>query len=337
MGRFLFDWSGKTGRTTFSIWLALYLATAVLLFGALADRPPHDPDRRAVLVLFGALALPLAALTVRRLHDTARRGWWGLLILLPGAGALLLWWMCLRPPRPGPPARPSRVRRLAVAGATALSLLIMSLAAWSPHHVAGAGMKPTLLPGDVVALRPAPPETLLQGQVVLMRHPETDRPMVKRLVGLPGDTVQLVGGQLVLNGAGMPRDPEGLFTEAFVPQGPDSNVPQCTNGPVGLGGRCDKARFAESLNGIRYATLDIRAGALDDTRAVLVPAEQVFVLGDNRDNANDSRVPRTAGGPGLVPRDHLVGQVRRVLWSVTGRCPLAFWTLRPERLWHGVT
>jgi len=172
-----------------------------------------------------------------------------------------------------------------------------------------------------------------RGDVVVFRHPVTGRGFIKRLIGLPGDTVQVRDGVLFLN------CPEaGLFTEVMEHQGGMNSLPRCANGAVGLGAECLKQRFIETLpNGVEHSVLNIGDGRdLDNTGVFTVPEGQYFFMGDNRDNSSDSRVPQISRGLGFVPYEDIVGRADRIMFSSSGRSLLAFWTWRSDRYFKAI-
>ena len=176
-----------------------------------------------------------------------------------------------------------------------------------------------------------------RGDVVVFRHPVTGRDFIKRLVGLPGDAIQLQGGVLSINGTPVEVAQAGLFTETFAPQGPQGIAPRCANGSVGLGAECIKSRQIETLPGGRsHSILDIRRTAFDDTGIYTVPDGHYFFMGDNRDNSRDSRESQATGGVGFVPYEDLVGRADRVMFSSAGRSMFAFWTWRGDRFFHRI-
>lgn len=134
--------------------------------------------------------------------------------------------------------------------------------------------------GDIVVFRP-------------VAQPEHD--FVKRIIGLPGDRIQVIAGVLHINGAVVPREaaPAARVTD---PYGADvQEVPA----------------FRETLpNGVSYLTLDRGDTELDNTRVYEVPAGHYFMMGDDRDNSADSRV---VGLVGFVPFDNIIGRVDYVL------------------------
>ncbi len=176
-----------------------------------------------------------------------------------------------------------------------------------------------------------------RGDVIVFRHPVTGRDYIKRLIGLPGDKVQIRNGVIILNDTPVKQEPDGVFTEILEPQGPQQLRPRCENGPVGIGGACEKSRYIETLpNGVSYEVLNISNQATDNTGVYVVPEGHYFFMGDNRDNSSDSRVPQTVGGVGYVPYEDLLGRADRIMFSSAGRSMLFFWTWRGDRFFKGV-
>jgi signal peptidase I len=175
-----------------------------------------------------------------------------------------------------------------------------------------------------------------RGDVVVFRHPVTGADFIKRVIGMPGDRVQMRDGLLYLNGEALPQEPAGHFAEPYERQGSVGQFPRCANAPVGQGGTCLKDRYLETLPGGRsYPVLNIEdRGFADNTPLFTVPEGHFFFIGDNRDNSVDSRVPQNAGGVGMVPFDHLIGRANYVMFSSAGRSMLAFWTWRSDRFFH---
>lgn len=177
-----------------------------------------------------------------------------------------------------------------------------------------------------------------RGDVVVFRHPTQGVDFIKRLIGMPGDEVQMKDGQVFINGEAVPQEEAGIFTETKAPQGPEQNYPSCANDPVPAGGACEKPRFTETLpNGVSYEVLDITdRGPGDNTGVITIPEGQYFFMGDNRDNSADSRFPAARGGLGLVPEEYLIGRADRILFSSGGKSLLSFWTWRADRFLKAV-
>lgn len=191
---------------------------------------------------------------------------------------------------------------------------------YQPFSIPSGSMAPTLMVGDYVfaakyaygygrysvpfapswisgRVFAAAPE---YGDIVVFRAPkDTSVDYVKRVVGLPGDRIQMRQGQLVLNDRPVTR-----VALEYGLAGTACNVD----------GRVKVNRWRETLpSGASYVTYDcVDNGYLDNTSVLTVPPGHVFVLGDNRDNSTDSRMSTF----GFVPMDNLVGKVTRIFWSL---------------------
>ncbi len=177
-----------------------------------------------------------------------------------------------------------------------------------------------------------------RGDVVVFRHPVNNTDFIKRVIGLPGDRVQMRDGVLYLNGEPAVLTPEAPFPEDFDRQGPQQQLPRCSNAPVGEGGVCEKERFTETLpGGVSHSILSIESnGRGDNTPEYVVPEGHFFVMGDNRDNSIDSRFPQTIGGVGFVPFENLLGRADRVIFSSAGQRMVYFWTWRRDRFFEAI-
>ncbi|MDT0682225.1 signal peptidase I [Roseicyclus sp. F158] len=176
-----------------------------------------------------------------------------------------------------------------------------------------------------------------RGDVVVFRHPVNGTDFIKRLIGLPGDRIQMRDGILYLNGEEVQTEPDGTFDEVMAPQGPQRLTPRCANGPVGQGGTCIKEKFTETLpNGVSHSILNIGMGPNDNTPVYTVPEGHYFFMGDNRDNSTDSRVDQLARGVGMVPAENLIGRADRVIFSAAGRSLFFFWTWRADRFFEEI-
>ncbi len=188
--------------------------------------------------------------------------------------------------------------------------------------------------GDNTRIFAGEPE---RGDVIVFRHPVSGSDYIKRLVGLPGDTVQVKDGILILNGTPVPQVPDGQFVETFDRQGPQGLLPRCETGSVGVGAQCAKSRFIETFpNGREHIVLNIGNQASDNTPVFRVPDGHFFFMGDNRDNSSDSRIAQVAGGVGYVPFENLIGRADRIMFSSAGRSMLFFWTWRSDRFFKGI-
>jgi len=190
------------------------------------------------------------------------------------------------------------------------------------------------LKGDNDRILGSDPE---RGDVVVFRHPVTGRDFIKRLIGLPGDRVQMKDGLLYINDVAVEVEQVGVFEETYERQGPQGLVPRCANGNPGQGGLCLKDRAIETLpNGVEHSILNIGNQSLDTTGVYTVPEGHYFFIGDNRDNSTDSRVDQRLGGVGFVPAEDLVGRADRIMFSSAGRSMLAFWTWRSDRFFKAI-
>jgi signal peptidase I len=144
-------------------------------------------------------------------------------------------------------------------------------------------------------------ETPKRGDVVVFRWPgDRSQAWVKRVVGLPGDRIQMRQGQLFINDHAASLKPDGIG------EAEDDD-----------GGGETAYRYIETLpDGVSHAIFKLRDnGRLDNTPEVTVPPDHLFVMGDNRDNSADSRVPVREGGVGMLPMDNLVGRADAVIGS----------------------
>ncbi|MEA3031450.1 MAG: signal peptidase [Sphingomonadales bacterium] len=163
-----------------------------------------------------------------------------------------------------------------------------------------------------------------RGDVVVFRYPGArNEDLVKRVIGLPGDTVEVREGLVLLNGRALPRERIADFSSPVTPNSPCEG-PAVRETP-GDGGEtlCAIPRFRETLpDGTSYEVLDQLVNGEGDTFGpVTVPAGNLFVMGDNRDDSLDSRFdpgrPRNPG-VGLLPVENVLGRVTITFWSTDG-------------------
>lgn len=241
----------------------------------------------------------------------------------------------------------------------------------APFSIPSESMLPRLLIGDYLFVwkpaygfsrwslpwgEPAVPgsvrwATPSRGDVVVFEGPHGDEhDVIKRVIGLPGDRVQMRHGQLVLNGRAVPKQRVADFV---LPLSPNFDASHCAPKFQDMAdGRpvCRVPQFRETLPGGKtYAVLD--QGEFpdrDDTDVYTVPADHVFLMGDNRDNSADSRFPapdeampgQLVTGMGFVPLDRVEGRAVFTFFSTDGSAQwLLPWTwftaARYGRIGHG--
>ncbi|MDX5360615.1 MAG: signal peptidase I [Alphaproteobacteria bacterium] len=246
------------------------------------------------------------------------------------------------------PAKPARSGESAgeVVKTVLYALLIAMLIRvflFQPFNIPSGSMLPTLLVGDYVFVSkysygysrfslPWGPDvfsgrifegTPERGDVAVFRLPtDTSKDYIKRIVGLPGDRLQMIGGVLHINGEPVKREPAGSFADK---------------------GRFGEPRqiamFRETLPGGRsYMTLDEGRSPADNTPVYEVPEGHYFAMGDNRDNSQDSRFLSAVG---FIPAENLIGRAEIIFFSLDG--DTHFWEvwkwpfdLRFSRFFDGV-
>ncbi|OBQ96362.1 signal peptidase I [Mesorhizobium sp. AA23] len=220
-----------------------------------------------------------------------------------------------------------------------LALVIRTLL-FQPFSIPSGSMRPTLLEGDYLFVTkwaygysryslPFGPNIFSgriwgsepkRGDVVVFKFPpDPSVDYIKRVVGLPGDKIQVKDGQLFINGTAVPREKVGQIDNPDITE---------VDRPVDV--------YRETLpNGVTYHTLDLTPNSIgDNTREFDVPPGHYFMMGDNRDNSSDSRFT-----VGFVPAVNLVGRANVIFFSIAdGASPLEIWKwpslMRAGRLFH---
>jgi len=223
-----------------------------------------------------------------------------------------------------------------------LLALVIRTFLFQPFSIPSGSMRPTLLEGDYLfvtkwaygysnASLPFSPDLFScrifgsapeRGDVAVFKFPPNPAlDYIKRVIGLPGDRIQMRSGQLFINDVAVPRDKVGTIDNPDITE---------ENRPVDV--------YRETLpNGVSYDTLDLTPNGIgDNTREFQVPAGHYFMMGDNRDNSTDSRFT-----VGFVPEELLVGRANIIFFSIAGGAsPLEIWKwpseMRPSRLFNFV-
>ena len=203
-------------------------------------------------------------------------------------------------------------------GVAVIVVLIFRIILFQPFTIPSSSMEPGLVTGDYVVVSKFaygwsraslpfnPPvghgrilgRMAQRGDVVVFRRPsDPGEAWVKRVIGLPGDRVQVIGGTVLVNGVAVPRTPLRVTQ--------DHDRPERT-----------VLEVRETLpDGREWITYDGGSGHRgDDTDVYVVPQGQYFMMGDNRDNSLDSRWPADVG-VGLLPVGNVIGKAEIVLAS----------------------
>jgi signal peptidase I len=252
--------------------------------------------------------------------------------------------------KPSPPPAPHKagwLRELRGLLFIIAGVLAFHSAVAKPFYIASESMMPGLIVGDQLIVSKYPygwswasasfqllPRTsgrILgampeRGDIVIAAQPSTGHDLIKRVIGLPGDSIKVAGGLVYLNGRPIPRERR---RPAMIPV--DSNT-RCSFGAygdfrvTGPDGRsyCRLPIFREALpNGRSYDTIDLGVSSGDSYGPVTVPTDHVFLMGDNRDYSADSRFPTSQlglGGP--VPWQDLGGRAEFITYSLDGSSSL---------------
>lgn len=172
-----------------------------------------------------------------------------------------------------------------------------------------------------------------RGDIIVFKTPRDNRTdYIKRIIGLPGDTVAMQNGRIVLNGAITSQRRTADFMVRADNAGCDSGPGRPNFSFTGTDGGivCRYPAFIETMpDGRNWVVLDQIVDDVRDTTApITIPAGHVFVLGDNRDDSADSRFRIDEGGVGLVPIGNIMGRADRIFFSIEPGASL----LRPGQL-----
>ena len=164
-----------------------------------------------------------------------------------------------------------------------------------------------------------------RGDIVIVTPPGTTTDYIKRVIGVPGDTVAMHNGQLILNGVPVKREwraPTMVPIDANSPCGSPQDNKLLNYRVQGKDGKmyCQVPTVHETLPGGRsYDTVDLGPTTEDNFPAVTVPADHVWLMGDNRDDSADSRISELDGGlGGPVPWENIGGRAEFITFSLDG-------------------
>lgn len=253
-----------------------------------------------------------------------------------------------------------------------LALMLLAVLAFhslvaKPFYIPSTSMMPSLWVGDRLVVSKYPygwswasasfhllprsstriwADTPEYGDIVIPVHPTRDEDYIKRVVARPGDTIEVNGGQIILNGQPIKREVVPSVRLPFEPDLLCRGTPCLdafeqyrTTGPDGRE-YFEPPTWRETLpNGATYLTIDYRDQRLDNYGPYTVPADSVFVMGDNRDESADSRAEVIESGlGGAVPLANIGGRAEFITFSLDGSTtwnPLSwFSSLRPDRAWR---
>ncbi len=232
-----------------------------------------------------------------------------------------------------------------------IALLLLAVLAFhslvaKPFYIPSVSMMPSLLVGDRLIVSKyaygwswvSPTFHILpkmegrligslpeRGDIVILTPKDNSTDYIKRVIGLPGDTLELRGGQVFLNGKAVPQEVQ-----------PDLQIPIDGNSPcngqdfpgskdVDASGNpvCSLPIIRETLpNGVSYDIIDLGPQYTDDVEPLVIPENHVYLLGDNRDLSADSRVDSPLGLGGTIPWQNIGGRAEIITFSLDGSTTL---------------
>ena len=164
-----------------------------------------------------------------------------------------------------------------------------------------------------------------RGDIVIVTPPGTRTDYIKRVIGLPGDTLRMVDGTLIINGRPVKRQveaPDMVPIDVNSPCGSDHDPALYDFRVRGADGKayCKVPVVRETLpDGHSYETVELGRSSEDNFGPVTIPADHVWLMGDNRDDSADSRVPEWQGGlGGPVPWENIGGRAEFITFSLDG-------------------
>lgn len=243
-----------------------------------------------------------------------------------------------------------------------LVVLILRSFVFAPFSIPSESMLPRLMIGDylVVAKWPygfthysipfSPPlwsgrifgRDPERGDVVVFKAPPNQsQDYIKRVIGLPGDLIEVRNGQVILNGTPIPRKRVADLLEPLTGNSACKKADATQFREKASDGteRCRYPRYHEILpNGKSYNVLDLGTVPADNTEVYSIPADHVFLMGDNRDRSADSRFPAVEGaGIGIVPTENIIGRAWFSIFSTDGSAEwLKPWTWFSAARWNRI-